>query len=160
VAQSERRSGGPVRPFTALAFATVGFIALLIFGLGMLSLFLDQEVIGVPGLGQFPGILGTALAVVAFAAVLWSFVRQRHPSFWGALPTALAPFAAYIAGVWIGAVATGADLAAATSAAGGVATSWFGVVVAASGLVSGWAGIALVRTKARRPRWPWEGEEE
>jgi hypothetical protein len=145
---------------TALAFATVGFIALLIFGLGMLSLFLDEDVIAVPGLGQVPGILGTALAVAAFAAALWSFVRLRHPSFWGALPTALAPFAAYIAGVWIGAVATGADLAAATSAAGGVATSWFGFVVAAAGLVSGWAGIALVRTKARRPRWPWERDEE
>lgn len=156
MAEREPTHGGPVRPLTALAFATIGFLTLVIFGLGMLSLLLDEDVIAVPGLGQLPGILATALAVGAFAGVLWGALKTRHPSFWASALTALAPFAAYVGGVWIGAVATGADVAAATSAAGGVATSWSGAVIAAAGFIAGWAGIALVRTRARRPRWPWE----
>lgn len=151
------RSDG-VRPLVALAFATVAFIALLIFGLGMLSLFLDEDVIAVPGLGQVPGIAGTVLATALFAAALWTTVRRPHPSFVGALWCTIGAFLGYVVGVFFGAVFTGADLAAAAAAFGGVAASWFGVIVAAAGLVAGWGGIALVRTRASRPRWPWEDE--
>ncbi|SIT87454.1 hypothetical protein [Microbacterium sp. RU33B] len=144
-----------VRPVVALALATVSFVALLIAGLGMLSLALDQDVIAVRGLGQVPGILGTALAVAAFAAALWAAIRRR-PTYLGALGCAVAAFLAYVAGVWLGAAFSGADLGAAAAAAGGVAASGFGVVVAAAGLVAGWGGVALVRTRSDRPRWPWE----
>ena len=75
---SERQepSGGPVRPGVALAFATASFIALLIFGLGMLSLFIGEDVIEAPGLGQVPGVLAVALATVAFAGSLWAAVED------------------------------------------------------------------------------------
>jgi len=31
--------------------------------------------------------------------------------------------------------------------------------VLAAAAVAGWAGVALRRTRASRPRWPWEGDE-
>ncbi|MET0736541.1 MAG: hypothetical protein ABWY55_12975, partial [Microbacterium sp.] len=102
----------------------------------------------------------------AFGIGLWLTLRRRpagdarHPSFWNAGWITAATFLAYLAGLWVGAVATGADLAVATGVAGRIATSWFGVVVAAAALVSSWGGIALVRTTARRPRWPWEDDED
>ncbi len=150
----------PVRPAVALGFATVAFVALLIAGLGILSLVLDREVIDVPGLGQAPGVVGSMLATLLFALALWMSVRRPRPSFLGALSCTAGAFLGYVAGVWVAAVFTGADLAASASAAGGVAVSWFGVVVAAAGLVVGWGGIALVRTRARRPRWPWESDDD
>jgi hypothetical protein len=150
--------GGPVRPLTALALSTAGFFALLIFGLGMTSLITGQAVIAVPGLGQIPGIVGTVLATAAFVTGLWTAVRRSPAPYTGSAWTAAACFLGYVGGIWFGAVTTGADLAAAAAAAGAVATSWFGAVVAAAGFLASWAGIALVRTHARRPRWPWEDE--
>lgn len=149
---------GPVRPGLALALATAAFFALLIFGLGMTSLIADQDVIETPGLGQIPGITGTVLTTAAFAAALWAAVRRRPAAYSGALWTALACFLAYVVGVWLGALFSGAGLAVSTAVAGRIATSWFGLVVAAAALLAAWGGIALVRTRAQRPRWPWEDE--
>ncbi len=180
-------SQGPVRPPIALAFATMGFVALLIFGLGMTSLAIGEDVIDTPGLGQVPGITGVASATLAFAGGLWAAIRPagavtyaapavagaapgrggtgragaavtRHPSYWGAAWTTAASFLAYLGGVWFGAVATGADLGVATAVVGRLATSWFGLAVAGAAFVAAWSGVALVRTRARRPRWPWEDE--
>ena len=184
---SDGPSQGPVRPPVALAFATMGFVALLIFGLGMTSLAMGEDVIASPGLGQAPGITGVVCATLAFAGGLWAAIARassrtdaaaptggaapaaagpgsiagagaRHPSYWGAAWTTAATFLAYLGGVWFGAVFTGADLGVATAVVGRLATTWFGLVVAAAAFVSSWAGIALVRTRARRPRWPWEDE--
>src|SRR6185437_8062568 len=139
-------SHGPVRPPVALAFAVLGFVALMIFG--------------------------PVFAAVAFAGVLWAFIRTPspgsagasggasgrggRPSFWGALVVAIAAFLAYLVGVGLVGMIVGADPAAAVGTAGGLATSWYGAVVFAAALIAGWAGIALVRTHADRPRWPWE----
>lgn len=184
---SDGPSQGPVRPPVALAFATMGFVALLIFGLGMTSLAMGEDVIASPGLGQAPGITGVVCATLAFAGGLWAAIARassrtdaaaptggaapaaagpgsiagagaRHPSYWGAAWTTAATFLAYLGGVWFGAGFTGADLGVATAVVGRLATTWFGFVVAAAAFVSSWAGIALVRTRARRPRWPWEDE--
>jgi len=150
---------GSVRPVVALAFATIGFAALTIGGLGVASLLLEEDVISAPGFGQAPGAIGTAAAVAVFAGALWAAVRRPHPSFWGAVWTAIAAFLAYLAAVWIvGALAT-ADIVLAAAAAGRLVTSGFAFVVLAAGLVAGWAGVALVRTRSRRPRWPWEDDE-
>lgn len=149
---------GPVRPVTALVFATAAFVALLIFGLGMTSLALSEDVIATPGLGQVPGIAATVLATLAFAGGLWAAVRRSPASFWGSAWTAAGAYLAYVGGMWLAAVGSGADLAVATAVAGRIATTWFGVAVAAAAFVSAWGGIALVRTRARRPRWPWEDE--
>ncbi|KQP69638.1 hypothetical protein ASF40_17440 [Microbacterium sp. Leaf288] len=185
---SDGPSQGPVRPPVALAFATMGFVALLIFGLGMTSLAMGEDVIASPGLGQAPGITGVVCATLAFAGGLWAAIARassrtdaaaptggaapaaagpgsiagagaRHPSYWGAAWTTAATFLAYLGGVWFGAVFTGADLGVATAVVGRLATTWFGFVVASAAFVSSWAGIALVRTRARRPRWPWEDDE-
>lgn len=158
MAENPESHGGRVRPLTALAFATAAFVALLIFGLGMVSLVLGEDVIETPGLGQIPGIAAVVLATVAFALGLWAALRRPHPSFWGAAWTMAATYLAYLAGVWFGAVATGADLAVAVAVAGRIATSWFGAVIAGAAVVAAWGGIALVRTDASRPRWPWEDE--
>ena len=151
---------GPVRPVVALAFATMAFAAFTIFGLGMTTLATGQDVIEAPGLGQVPGVVGVTLAILAFAGGLWAAIGRgtRHPSFWGAAWTTAACFLAYVGGVWLGAVLTGADVGVSTAVAGRLATSWFGLVVALAAFICSWAGIALVRTRARRPRWPWEDE--
>jgi hypothetical protein len=147
---------GHVQPLVALGLVTAAFVALVIFGLGMTSLALNADVIAVPGLGQIPGILGTVFATGAFAAVMAIALRRPHPSYWAAPVAAVAVLLGYALGVWIGAVGGGTDLAAATAAVAGVLTSWFGLVIAGAALVCGWGGIALVRTRASRPRWPWE----
>ncbi|MET0673093.1 MAG: hypothetical protein ABWY37_06335 [Microbacterium pygmaeum] len=151
-------AGGSVRPALALVFATVAFVALLIFGLGMLSLVLNADVVAAPGLGQIPGVIAVIVAMGAFAGALWAGIRSPQPSFWTALWTALAAAAGYIVGLWLGAVFTGADVGVATAAAGRIATSWFGAVVGVSGAIAGWGGVAVVRTRSQRPRWPWEDE--
>lgn len=151
---------GPVAPALAVVFATVGYLALVIFGLGMLSLALDESVIEEPGLGPLPGVAATTLSIVAFGATLWSPVRRTQPSFWNSAWVMVASFLAYLAGLWIMAVATGTAVGIATAVAGRIATSGFGLVIAAAALVAAWSGIALVRTRARRPRWPWESDDE
>ena len=139
----------------ALAFATAAFVALLIFGLGMTSLVLDEDVIAVRGLGQVPGITGTIAATGAFALSLW-IALWRQPPLWGAAVTMIATALAYPVGVWFGALLGDAALGTAASAAGGVLLSWFEIAIAVSAFVCAWAGIALTRTRASRPRWPWE----
>lgn len=152
--------GGPVRRSIAVAFASVGFVALAICGLGVTSLVLDEDVISTPGGGQVPGIVGMIVALAVFAGSLAVALRAPHPSFWNAPVVALAVFLLYGGGVAIGAAIAGVDPAAAVAAAGRTLVSWFGVIVAAAAVIAAWAGIALVRTRARRPRWGWEGDED
>ena len=126
----------------------------------MLSLVLDEDVIAAPGLGQVPGIVAIVFATVAFAAGLWAAVRMPASVVLGrrlddggdaSSPTS--------SGSGSGAVVTGADLAVAVAVAGRIATTWFGVVDRRRrAACAAWGGIALVRTGASRPRWPWEDE--
>lgn len=148
--------GGAVSPPVAVAFATVGYVALLVFAMGMLSLVLDAAVIEAPGLGPVPGAVAFAVSAAAFAAVTFAIVRVPHPSFWGALWAAAACFLAYLAGVWTAASFTGADGAVAVAVTARIATTGFGAAIALAGFVAAWAAVALVRTRAHRPRWPWE----
>lgn len=152
-------AGGGVRPPVALAFALIGFAALAICGLGVISLLLDADVIAVRGLGQLPGVAGMLLATAAFAGTLWRGLGSRHPSFWAAPVVALAAYLGELVGIVAGGLIAGTDPIAAIAAAGEVASSWRGLVVAVAALVSAWAGVALVRTRAGRPRWPWEGRD-
>jgi hypothetical protein len=151
-------SDGQVRPQVALGLATVTFIALLIFGLGMVSLALSADIVAVQGLGQLPGIVATALTTIAFGVSTWLAVRRPQPSYWGALWTAVTCYLVYVATMWLGTSIASGDAAVATEVAGRIATTWFGVVVAAAAAIAAWGGIALVRTRAGRPRWPWEDE--
>jgi hypothetical protein len=158
VTEPEDSSGGPVRPLVALGLATVTFIALLIFALGMVSLVLNADIVEAPGLGQLPGVFATTLTTGVFALVLWLVLRTRRPHYRGALVAGVACYLAYVAGIWLGILVASAELATATEVAGRIATTWFGLVVALAAAVSAWGGIALVRTRSDRPRWPWEDE--
>jgi len=151
---------GGVSPPVATAFAVVGFFALFIAGSGVLSLLTGAEVMPVTGLGQLPGIGGTALAVAGFAGATWLTVRAGRPRHVGALTIALTAFLGYLIGMLLGGVLGGADAARLAAAIGGFATSWFAVVLASAALIAGWVAVALVRTAADRPRWPWERDEE
>jgi len=149
-----------VSPPVAVAFAVVGYFALLVAGFGLTSLYTDTEVLAVPGLGPLPGVLGVAFSTVAVVVALWSAVRRPRPSYGAAFVAAVAALLAYLIGVGLGAVIGGSDAATALAAVGGFATSWFALILAALAFVAGWAGIALVRTRASRPRWPWERDEQ
>ena len=154
---SSRGAGAPrVSPPVAVAFATVGFVTLVIFGFGMLSLALGEDVIVVGGIGQLPGILSVSLATLAFALLLAIVVRRPAPSFWAVAWITAAVFLVYLVALGFGALAVGAGVATAAAAAGHVATTWFGAIPAAAAAVAAWGGIALVRTRADRPQWPWE----
>ena len=150
----------PVRPGVALALTLVSFLALVIAGLGVVSLVTDQDVIATPGLGQLPGITGIVGTAGAFALGVWLALLRPQSSFWNALWVAVACFLGYLVGVVVGILIAGAGPAVAAGVAGRIATGWFGLVVALAAVVSAWSAIALVRTRARRPRWPWESDEE
>lgn len=144
----------------ALAFALIGYVALVIAGLGLVSLGTDQDVIAARGSGQLPGILGVVLACGGFAGILWVHIRRGHPSFWAALWIGAGALLAYLFGVGLGVLLETQDVATAASVIAHIATTWFGVVIAGAAVVAGWCGIALVRTRAQRPRWPWEHDEQ
>jgi hypothetical protein len=172
----------PVPPLIAVTFATVGYVALMIFGLGMTSLALDRSVIEVEGLGPLPGVFAATASALAVAAVLLLVMPRPllpppsegsppaplltpttpatpAPRYTTALWTALGAYLAYVVVLWVVVAGSGQELRVASTAAGGIAASWFGVVLAAAGAVAGWAGVAMVRTRAEKPRWPWEGRE-
>ena len=144
----------------ALAFGTIGFFALLVAGFGMLSLLSGAEVVAVPGLGPLPGAVAVAFAVIAFVLAVWTVVRRPAPGYGGVVLVVVATFLAYLAGLLVGAMLGGVDLARAVAAAGAFATSWFAVVLASTALIAGWTAVALVRTRAGRPRWPWEDRSD
>ena len=139
-----------------LALAGVAFLALVIFGLGMTSLATNTDVIDTPGLTVVPGVVGVLASAAAFAAVLGPALRAQHPSFFTALWTALAAALGYLVGVWLSALASDVDPALATSVLGRLAVGWAAPVVAGAAFVTAWGAIAVVRTRARPPRWPWE----
>lgn len=147
-----------VRPPVAAALATIGFFALLIAALGMTSLLLEQEVIATEGLGQLPGVFAVAAATLAVGGVLLVALRRPQPFYGIAGLVMVAAVLAYLVGFWIGAALQGDDLALAVSAAGAFLLSWFALELAVIAFIAGWVGVALVRTRAGRPRWPWESD--
>lgn len=152
-------TGRGVSPPVAVALATVAFFALAIAGLGMASLLLEADVIATPGVGQLAGVAAVALSTAAFGGLLWAYLRQPQPSYVAALPVTVAAVLAYLLGIGVGAMLQGTDAALALAAAGGFATSWFALVLAGAAFVASWSAVALVRTRAERPRWPWERDE-
>ncbi|MDF2554828.1 MAG: hypothetical protein K0R60_723 [Microbacterium sp.] len=158
---SERReASGPVAWPLALVLTSVGFLALTIAGLGIGSLVTDADVIAVPRLGPIPGPLAVVGSGAAFALVTWQAVRLKRPRFTAVVGVTIA---AYLAYGLVGAVAvlfgTGV-LGTASAVAVGLLLGWPGLVVAAAAAIAAWSAIALVRTRAARPQWPWEHEED
>lgn len=149
-----------VRPALAIALAVVGFGALGICGLGVLSLVLDADVIAVPGLGALPGAAGFAAATLALTLTLAVGLRRPHPSYAVAAVAAVVVLLGYLLGLGAGAVVAGVEPIRALAAAGGFAVSWFALALVGAAAVSGWLAVALVRTRASAPRWHWEDEDD
>lgn len=149
-----------VRPPVAAALATVGFFALLVAALGVASLLLAQDVIATEGLGNLPGAMAAGVATLAVLVVLLFTLRRRRPSYGIAVTVTVGAVLGYLVGLWLGAVFTGAAAAVATAAVGGFVTSWFALILAVVAFIAGWVGVALVRTRADRPRWPWESRAD
>lgn len=144
----------------ALVLSSVGFFALAVFGLGALSVATDTDIISVPGLGPVPGAAGMAAAVAAFALALGGALRRQHPSFLSVPTTALATALAHLVVVWFGVVIASGELVTATAVAGQFVRGGASAVLLVAAAIAGWSGIALRRTRAGRPRWPWEQDDE
>lgn len=144
----------------AWGIAVVTFFALTIAGLGFLSLLTETDIISAPGLGQLPGVIGMLLAVVVFALALRAVLAVPRPSFVSSVFLALSAALVHLGGVWATAVAEGAGLARSTAVIGHLVLGGSSAVVAFAALIAAWVGIALRRTHARRPRWPWEEQDE
>ncbi|WP_458040740.1 MULTISPECIES: hypothetical protein [Bacteria] len=147
------------RPLTILAFTAVAFVALLVFGLGVTSLMLNQAVIAEPGLSQAPGIVGTILATVGFSAVCYPGLHARAGT-GAAVLSGIAAAAGYVVGVAFGAFFAGADPLLALGVAAGLAVSWPALVVGVAGVVAAASALAIVRAGPGGARWPWERDED
>ncbi|GAA1160271.1 hypothetical protein ABTZ44_10240 [Microbacterium oxydans] len=143
-----------------MVLATIGFFALAVFGLGAVSVATDTDIIAVPNLGQVPGVAGMIAAVVSFALVLWSTLRRSQPSYVATVAIALTAGLAHLVVVWFAVLIGDGDLVLATAVAGDLVRGGASAVIVLAALIAGWGGIALRRTRAEHPRWPWEREEE
>ena len=153
-------TNGGVSPALAAFLSVGGFGALSICGFGFLSLLTGSDVVPSERIGHLPGPVGFAVAVAALSLVLLDGLRRPRPSYVLAVPAALAVFAAYPAGLAVASVLGGVDPVFAATAAAQFAGSWYAVVLAAAAAAAGWVAVALVRTRARRPEWPWEHDDE
>lgn len=144
----------------ALVLAIISFFALTIGGLGFLSLLTETDIISVPGLGQLPGVIGMVSAVAVFALLLGVVLRAAHPSYFASLGVALATALVHLGAVWITASGTGDGPVSAGTVVGQLVLGGSSVLIAASALIAAWGGIALRRTRAQHPQWPWEKRGE
>lgn len=149
-----------VSALLALVLATISFFALAIFGLGLLSVVTDRDIVTVPGLGQAPGVIGMILAVGAFVVGEARALRAARPSFTAAPVVGLGVALVHLVALWLGVLIGAGDVVAATAVAADLVRGGASLVLLVVAAVAAWGGIALRRTRARHPRWPWEDEEE
>ncbi|KJQ54043.1 hypothetical protein [Microbacterium sp. SA39] len=138
----------------------MGFFALAVFGLGAVSLLTDAEIIAVPGLGPVPGIIGMISAVVGFALMLLSALRRQQPSFFATISISLVAGLAHLTGVWVAVLSGSGSIVIATAVAGDLVRGGASAVLLLAAAIAAWGGIALRRTRAARPRWRWESEDD
>ncbi len=143
-----------------MVLATISFFALAVFGLGALSVATDTDIISTPDLGQAPGVVGMLAAVVAFAVLLWVTLRTRRPSFVSTITIALVTVLAHLAVVWFAVLLGTSDIVIATAVAGDLVRGGVSAVLLVAALIAAWGGVALRRTRAEHPRWPWERDED
>jgi len=66
----------------------------------------------------------------------------------------------HLAAVWVAVLLGTSDLILATAVAGDLVRGGASVVLLLAAAVASWSGIALRRTRAQHPRWPWEEHDE
>lgn len=138
---------------------TIGFFALAVLGLAILSFSTDADIISVQGLGQAPGVVGMIVAVGVFAGILWLAVKIAHPKFRSVWAISILTAIAHLLAVGIGALFVSGDFVSALAVMGELITGGSSIVLFVVAAVAAWAGLALRRTRARRPRWPWEDDD-
>ncbi|MTE23549.1 hypothetical protein [Microbacterium sp. ZXX196] len=138
------------------AFATAGYLALLVAGLGVASLALDEDVIRTRGVGLVPAYVAAGAALAVFALLVRQAVARERPTYVAAAGVALASAATHALVLGAGALLDSGDLGVALGAVSEVLVGWVEPVVALTAAVAAWAAIAVRRTGAERPRWPWE----
>ena len=77
-----------------------------------------------------------------------------------AVTIALMSALAHLVAVWAAVLFAAGDLITATTVAGDLVRGGASVVILLAAAIAGWAGIALRRTRAQQPRWPWERDDE
>ncbi|WP_221583718.1 hypothetical protein [Microbacterium sp. G2-8] len=147
---------GGVRAPVIVAFCGMGYLALVICGLGVVSLAQDDDVISTPDIGMLSGYIAVGASVAAFALLLWGVVSSERPSFWSTAGIALAAGAVHALALGVAAFAATGDLGSAGAAMSEVLLSWVSPTIVVTAAIAAWAGIALRRTRSGRPRWPWE----
>ncbi|MGO3328637.1 MAG: hypothetical protein ACTIMF_18890 [Gordonia sp. (in: high G+C Gram-positive bacteria)] len=143
----------------ATVMTAIGFFALAVFGLGALSVATDADIISVHGLGQAPGIVGMIIAIAVFAGILWLAVRIARPRFRSVWTIAIATALAHLIGVGIATLVVTGEFVTGLAVMGGLISGGASLIILAAAAVAGWAGVALRRTRAGRPRWPWERDD-
>lgn len=146
--------------FLSLVIGFVGFAALAILGLGMLSFFADIDILSVPGLDWWPAIVAMILAILVFCWMLWPTLSRGRPSFLAVPAVALVTVVAHLVGVWLAALLSGVGMSAALAAASQLIVRGSSLVVLIAAAIGAWAAVALRRTRAGAPRWPWEDAAE
>lgn len=145
-----------MHPGALTAFATVAYGALVICVTGFVSLLTDTEVIAVPGVGAVPGALAVVVSAVAFAGSTYGAVRVDRPRYPSAATVAVVTAAAHLVSLWALALLFGAGLGTATAGIAGAMTSWTSPTFLAVSAACAWGAVAIRRTRARPPQWPWE----
>jgi hypothetical protein len=147
-----------VSAFLALVIGFVGFAALCILGLGMLSYFRDIDILSIPGLDWWPAIVAMIFAIAAFCWMLWPTLSRGRPSFLAVPAVALVTAVAHLVALWLAALLSGVGMVSALAAISQLVTRGSSLVVLVSAAVGAWVAIALRRTRAGAPRWPWEDD--
>ena len=146
-------------PLALASFASVGYLALLVAGLGFASAITNQDVISVPGTSLIAAFVAAGIAIIAFGLFLLGPASRARPSYWSALSTALGTAAVYLLALGACVLVSGGDLDRTLAVLGDVIVGWVTPVVAIAAAVAAWGALAMRRTSASRPRWPWEDEE-
>ncbi len=144
-------------------FAAALDLALVVCAWGFVSLWTDAEVISSAAAGH---LVGPAAVAASVAALFLHLGRSlRHPSRMApaTLLAALWSWLALVLGAAVGyAIATGGVIASLVFALG-LGVGWFGLLVPALAALVAASAVLTARGMsggARRPRWPWERDDE
>lgn len=139
--------------------STTLFFALVVLGFGILTFVSDRDVIAVPGLGQAPGILGMLAALIAFVGTSRTTLMPDRPTYPPVVVTTLATSLAHLVVVWMAVLIAGHGFVTATSVAGDLIRYGPTMILFFAAAIAAWSGVALRRTRAKSPQWPWERDD-
>lgn len=141
-----------------VAFASVGYLALLVAGLGFGSLLIDDDVITTAGVSLIAAYVAAGISILAFAAFLLGPARRERPSYWFAGSTAIGTAAVHALMLGITALLSTGDLGIVGGVLSEILVGWVSPLILGAALIASWAALAVRRTAAGRPRWPWEDD--